>query len=45
MLVPGNVVGRLSKSLSNITKRYGAHLEFEKSDKKGGDKTLIIKYV
>lgn len=44
--IPGNVVGRLSKSLTVINKMSGAHVEFEKADKKsGGDRSIIIRCV
>ena len=41
--VPSRCVNQLSKSLHSIKDKSGAHLEFEKVDKKSGDRTLIIR--
>lgn len=44
MSIPSRSVGHVSKSLHAIKDKTGAHIEFERTDKKsGGERTIVIR--
>lgn len=43
VVVPANVVSRLSKQLHGLKEMSGAHIEIEKADKKSTERTVTIR--